>query len=382
MRILSFCKYVGRMVVAGLALAFVVVAWQPALIGGSPAGASGATPGGPAGTVQVSYAGAVASAAPAVVNVYTATLAGTGTGALFNDPLFQRFFGDAVPGTPPRRLVSSLGSGVMLSAEGYVLTNHHVIRGADAVRVALRDGREADAIVVGTDPDTDLAVLKVHLLHPPTIRVGERGPLQVGDVVLAIGNPFGVGQTVTMGIVSATGRNRLGLSTFEDFIQTDAAINPGNSGGALVNAFGELVGINSAIASRTGGAQGIGFAIPTSLALEVMSEIIANGHVARGWLGVEIQRLDEEQASHMNLAQTPGVLVAGLVPDAPGDRAGLLLGDYITHVDGVSIANARDAVDAIASVKPGQAVALKLLRAGRPIALVATLGQRPYQRPG
>ncbi|MFC6669476.1 trypsin-like peptidase domain-containing protein [Marinobacterium aestuariivivens] len=242
------------------------------------------------GSGPVSYSAAVELAAPAVVNIYTRTLVKQQLNPLFNDPFFRRFFD---LGTPPQRerIESSLGSGVILSKQGYIVTNNHVIAGADSVLVALRDGRESQAEVIGTDPETDLAVLKINLPDLPSIALASSDSLRVGDVVLAIGNPFGVGQTVTMGIISATGRNSLGLNTYEDFIQTDAAINPGNSGGALIDAYGNLIGINSAIFSRSGGSQGIGFAIPSNLARQILQDLVENERVIRGWIGVEIQEL-------------------------------------------------------------------------------------------
>ncbi|NIR61669.1 MAG: trypsin-like serine protease, partial [Gammaproteobacteria bacterium] len=240
----------------------------------------------PSGPMPLSYADAVERAAPAVVNIYSAKVVTERVPPFMNDPLFRRFFGEEL-GTPRRRLQTSLGSGVIVSEDGYILTNNHVIEGADEIRIALFDGRNVRASKVGADPESDLAVLKVDLDALPTITLGDSEALAVGDVVLAIGNPFGVGQTVTLGIVSATGRSHLGITTFENFIQTDAAINPGNSGGALINPSGEVVGINTAIFSRTGGNQGIGFAIPASLARRVMAQIIEHGEVIRGWLGVQ-----------------------------------------------------------------------------------------------
>ncbi|MGA9221594.1 MAG: trypsin-like peptidase domain-containing protein, partial [Pseudomonas graminis] len=243
----------------------------------------------------VSYADAVSNAAPAVANLYTTKMVNNSNKPnhpLFDDPQFRRFFGDNLP--KQKRMQSSLGSAVIMSPEGYLLTNNHVTSGADQIVVALKDGRETIAKVVGSDPETDLAVLKIDLKNLPSITLGRSDAIRIGDVALAIGNPFGVGQTVTMGIISATGRNQLGLNTYEDFIQTDAAINPGNSGGALVDANGNLTGINTAIFSKSGGSQGIGFAIPTKLALEVMKSIIEHGQVIRGWLGIEVQPLTEE----------------------------------------------------------------------------------------
>ena len=235
---------------------------------------SAAPPSGP-----VSYASAVETAAPAVVNIYTTKVVTQRVNPLFDDPAFKQFFGDLF--APRKQLESSLGSGVIISSNGYILTNNHVIQGADEILVALRDGRSVEATVVGTDPETDLGVLSISLHDLPSITIGKSDTLRVGDVVLAIGNPYGVGQTVTLGIVSATGRSQLGINTFENFIQTDAAINPGNSGGALINAYGNLVGINSAIYSGSGGSQGIGFAIPVSIAKRVMEEILQYGHVVR-----------------------------------------------------------------------------------------------------
>ncbi|WP_134605981.1 Do family serine endopeptidase AlgW, partial [Pseudomonas aeruginosa] len=275
----------------------------------------------------VSYANAVSRAAPAVANLYTTKMVSKPSHPLFDDPMFRRFFGDNLP--QQKRMESSLGSAVIMSAEGYLLTNNHVTAGADQIIVALRDGRETIAQLVGSDPETDLAVLKIDLKNLPAMTLGRSDGIRTGDVCLAIGNPFGVGQTVTMGIISATGRNQLGLNTYEDFIQTDAAINPGNSGGALVDAAGNLIGINTAIFSKSGGSQGIGFAIPTKLALEVMQSIIEHGQVIRGWLGVEVKALTPELAESLGLGETAGIVVAGVYRDGPAARGGLLPGDVI-----------------------------------------------------
>jgi serine protease DegS len=261
-----------------------------------------------------SYADAVQRAAPAVVNVHTAKVITRRVHPLLEDPIFQHFFGDRF--TQSRREVqTSLGSGVLISKQGYVLTNNHVIDGADEIKVLLADGRSAQAKVVGTDPDTDLAVLRIETESLPAIVIGNSKNLRVGDIALAIGNPFGVGQTVTFGIISATGRDHLGINAFEEFIQTDAAINPGNSGGALINASGELIGINSAIYSRSGGSQGIGFAIPINLAKGVMTQIIEQGHVVRGWLGIEAQDLTAALADSFGMPDTNGVLISGVLRD-------------------------------------------------------------------
>ena len=326
----------------------------------------------------VSYADAVARAAPAVVNIHTTKRVAGQQHPFLDDPLFRRFFGER-PGSTQERQESSLGSGVIVSPQGYVLTNNHVIEGADEILVALKDGHVGKARVVGTDPETDLAVLQVELGELPAITIGDSTHLRVGDVVLAIGNPFGVGQTVTQGIVSATGRNQLGINTFEDFIQTDAAINPGNSGGALINAYGDLVGINTAIFSRSGGSQGIGFAIPLGLAKDVMAQIIESGRVARGWLGVEIQDVTPELAESFGLETDTGAIVAGVLRDGPAHAAGLQPGDIIQQVDDTRVSNVRDALNAIAKARPGARIHILGSRDRRPLALDAMVGERPAQ---
>ncbi|MGH8447910.1 S1C family serine protease, partial [Pseudomonas sp.] len=298
----------------------------------------------------VTYADAVVIAAPAVVNLYTTKVINKPAHPLFEDPQFRRYFGDNGP--KQRRMESSLGSGVIMSPEGYILTNNHVTSGADQIVVALRDGRETLARVVGSDPETDLAVLKIDLKSLPSITIGRSEGLRVGDVALAIGNPFGVGQTVTMGIISATGRNQLGLNSYEDFIQTDAAINPGNSGGALVDANGNLTGINTAIFSKSGGSQGIGFAIPVKLAMEVMKSIIEHGQVIRGWLGIEVQPLTKELAESFGLTGRPGIVVAGIFRDGPAQKAGLQLGDVILSIDGEPAGDGRKSMNQVARIKP------------------------------
>jgi serine protease DegS len=292
--------------------------------------------------------------------------------------LFRRFFGDQFgePRGQGQEQVG-LGSGVIVSPEGYVLTNHHVIETAEQIEVALADGRRAQARVVGTDPETDLAVLRIRLDNLPVIRFGKPAEMRVGDTVLAIGNPFGVGQTVTQGIVSATGRTELGINLFEDFIQTDAAINPGNSGGALINAMGDLVGINTAIFTRSGGSHGIGFAIPVDLALDVMNEIIANGHVARGWLGIEVQSLNRALAESFGIADTRGVLIAGILSQGPAARAGLEPGDVILRLEGMRVTNTREALNIIARKRPGETILIDASRGGEILQLEATVDQRP-----
>ncbi|TWC32061.1 serine protease DegS [Pseudomonas sp. SJZ079] len=323
----------------------------------------------------VSYADAVSLASPAVVNLYTTKLVNKPAHPLFEDPQFRRFFGDNLP--KQRRMESSLGSAVLMSPEGYLLTNNHVTAGADQIVVALRDGRETLARVIGSDPETDLAVLKIDLEDLPSITLGRSENIKIGDVTLAIGNPFGVGQTVTMGIISATGRNQLGLNTYEDFIQTDAAINPGNSGGALVDALGNLVGINTAIFSKSGGSQGIGFAIPVKLALEVMQAIIEHGQVIRGWLGIEVQPLTPELAESFGLAGRPGIVVAGIYRDGPAQRAGLQPGDLILSIDGEAASDGRRSMNQVARTKPGDKIHIEVIRNAELMRLTAEVGVRP-----
>lgn len=323
----------------------------------------------------VTYADAVVAAAPAVVNLYTTKVINKPAHPLFEDPQFRRFFGDNSP--KQRRMESSLGSGVIMSPEGYILTNNHVTTGADQIVVALRDGRETLARVIGSDPETDLAVLKIDLKNLPSITIGRSENLRVGDVALAIGNPFGVGQTVTMGIISATGRNQLGLNNYEDFIQTDAAINPGNSGGALVDANGNLTGINTAIFSKSGGSQGIGFAIPVKLAMDVMKSIVEHGQVIRGWLGIEVQPLTKDLAESFGLSGRPGIVVAGIFRDGPAQKAGLQLGDVILSIDGEPAGDGRRSMNQVARIKPSDHVAIEVMRNGKQIKLSAEIGLRP-----
>lgn len=325
-----------------------------------------------------SYADAVEKAAPAVVNVFTQKLVTERVHPLMEDPLFRHFFGDN-QGNSRQRLESSLGSGVIISSEGYILTNNHVIEAADEIEVALRDGRTASASVVGTDPDTDLAILKIETPQLQSITLGHSKQLRVGDVVLAIGNPFGVGQTVTSGIVSATGRNMLGINTYENFIQTDAAINPGNSGGALITANGNLIGINTAIFSRSGGSQGIGFAIPIDLARDVMQQIIEHGEVIRGWLGVAIQNITEDLAQSFELESLDGVIISNIIRNGPADKAGLTRGDVITRINGDAVNNVRTALTLISQAKPGSTVKISGIRGGKIFEADAVVMQRPKQ---
>ncbi|WP_420994421.1 Do family serine endopeptidase [Cupriavidus sp. 30B13] len=328
-------------------------------------------------SAQGSYSDAAQQAMPAVVNIFTSKNGSkrTPNNPQAEDPWFRFFFGDRLP--ERQEPVSSLGSGVIVSAEGYILTNHHVVDGADEIEVALTDGRKANAKVVGSDPETDLAVLKITLKDLPAITLGRIENVKVGDVVLAIGNPFGVGQTVTMGIVSALGRSHLGINTFENFIQTDAAINPGNSGGALVDAQGNLLGINTAIYSRSGGSLGIGFAIPVSTAKQVMESIISTGSVTRGWIGVEPQDMTPEIAESFGLEAKEGALIAAVVQGGPADKAGVKPGDVLVSVDGQAISDTTALLNAIAQLKPGAEAKMKVVRRGKPAELTVMIGKRP-----
>lgn len=328
------------------------------------------------GGARLSYSDAVQQAAPAVVNVYTTKIVRRDAHPFFDDPVLRRFFGESPLG-PEEHSENSLGSGVIVSEEGFVLTNNHVIADADEILIALQDGRNTRAEVVGADPESDLAVLKIPEGDLTAITIGHSESLAVGDVVLAIGNPFGVGQTITHGIVSATGRSRLGISTFENFIQTDAAINPGNSGGALVDTQGYLVGINTAIFSRTGGSQGIGFAIPANLAKTVMTQIIEHGRSIRGWLGVEVQDITLELAESFGLDDTKGVLVAGVLQGGPADRAGLRPGDIVTELNDQELTSSDVLIDAVTAIVPDSEIALTILRDGKTRTLKARVGERP-----
>ena len=325
-----------------------------------------------------SYAPSVKQAAPAVVNIQTTKIITEQQHPLMNDPMFRQFFGESL-GEPRKRMESSLGSGVIISPQGYILTNHHVIRSADEILVALKDGRTAQAKVIGTDPDTDLAVLHIKLDNLPAITLSKSNEIEVGDVVLAIGNPFGVGQTVTSGIVSATGRNMLGINTFENFIQTDAAINPGNSGGALINAYGELIGINTAIFSKSGGSQGIGFAIPLSQAKSVLTQIIEFGHVRRGWLGIAIQDMNPELANSYGLDRSYGIIINGIADSGPADKAGLKPGDVITHINDTEVENTRHLLNLVSQVLPGNKLSIRGINQKGNFTATAKVIQRPQQ---
>ncbi len=321
-----------------------------------------------------SYAAAVRSSSPSVVTIYTERGSDNQRHPLLNDPTFGRIFADELPPQAPDPVVN-LGSGVIIGEQGYILTNQHVVAGADKILVGLEDGRGGEARLIGQDRDSDIAVLQLSLPDLPSIPIAaERGP-QVGDVVLAIGNPLNVGQTVTMGIISATGRDRVGLNTFENFIQTDAAINLGNSGGALVNARGQLIGINTAIFNRSEGAEGISFAIPLSLALDIMDQIISNGRVIRGWIGVE--GVEFRQPGENGANELRGALVIGVIVDGPADRAGIRPGDIIIAIDGRPVTGIREVLDQVTAFKPGKVVELALIRDGAQYAVTLDVTERP-----
>lgn len=378
----------SQAVTVSLAVLFVLSSLRPELLGRpapAPSFANDSRPQPPDPAAKVTtqsdlpgFRTAATKAASAVVNVYTTQETKRARHPLMNDPFFRRFFGD--PSEDDGSRVSSLGSGVLVTADGMILTNHHVVEAADGIEVALSDGRKLPARIVGTDPDTDLAVLQASGPNLGAITFGDSDSLRVGDLVLAIGNPFGVGQTVTMGIVSALGRSHLGLSTFENFIQTDAAINPGNSGGALIDTSGNLVGINSAIYSRSGGSMGIGFAIPSSVARQVMEQIITSGTVTRGWIGVEVQELSAELAESFKMSRPEGTIIAGVLRGGPADRAGIRLGDILTHVDGGKVADTASMLNLIAGLKPGQAAVLTIYRDGEPKQVPIVVGKRPHPR--
>ena len=326
-----------------------------------------------------SYADAVASSASSVVTIYTSKTVRDRSHPLLDDPIFSQIFGEQLQLRKRSRSETNLGSGVIIGDEGYILTNQHVIDGADEILISLTDGRGSEARLIGEDRDTDIAILQIPIDDLAGIRLADERELRVGDVVLAIGNPLNVGQTVTMGIVSATGRNRLGLNTFENFIQTDAAINPGNSGGALVNARGELVGIPTVIFSQSGGSQGIGFAIPVSLALDVMREIIDHGKVTRGWLGVEGTEITASAAMATGDPGIQGALVVGVFINSPADRAGIRSGDIITAVDGEAIAGIRDLLERITVYRPGDRIDVMLARGSERLTMKMQVIQRPQQ---
>jgi Do/DeqQ family serine protease len=331
-------------------------------------------------TARDSYADAVARAAPAVVNVYT-TKRVERSPRLPNDPGMRRFL-KPVPGVQRSQIVTSLGSGVIVDRAGHVLTNYHVVEAADAIEVALDDGRTSQAKVLGADPESDLAVLKlsVALTDLPVATLASDKSLRVGDVVLAIGDPFAVGQTTTQGIVSALGRSRLGINTYEDFIQTDAAINPGNSGGALIDTDGNLVGINTALYSPSGGSLGIGFSIPIASARHVMEQILHSGSVTRGWLGVEPQDMTPDLARSFGLRRGGGVVIAGVMRGGPAGRAGMRVGDIVQAIEGAHVVDTPSLLAMIAALPPGHTAQMSILRGGKAVLLHIKVGTRPPSR--
>ena len=362
-----------------VAVLFVVSTFRPEWLpahSSAPAPLTQSAPANVAASIRAaSYSEAVQRATPSVVNVSTSKEIRSPRHPLLNDPVFRRFFGDQLPDEAQR--ASSLGSGVIVSPSGYVLTNHHVVEAADEIEVTLADGKKLLAKVVGNDPDTDLAVLRLDAENLPAITFGSSEALRVGDVVLAIGSPFGFSQTVTSGIVSALGRTGLGINTFENFIQTDAAINPGNSGGALIDASGNLIGINTAIFSPSGGSMGIGFAIPVSTAKMVLEQIVKNGSVTRGWIGVEAQAINPAMAESFRLGSTRGALIAGVLRGGPADKAGVKPGDVLLEVQGKPVADPAGMLNLIAALAPGQAAKVKLKREGQDVDATITVGRRP-----
>jgi serine protease DegQ len=368
-------------VTIALALLFIIHTLKPELL--PNAARSGVVtlyentpPAGDDRSPAMGLSAAAQKAMPAVVNIFTSTTIKNPANPFMDDPRFKFFFGDEFDSEP--QTSSSLGSGVIVSPDGYILTNHHVVAAADQIEVALTDGRKAKAHVIGSDPETDLAVIKVDLPgNLPAITFGHPERARVGDMVLAIGNPFGVGETVTMGIISALKRDHLGINTFENFIQTDAAINPGNSGGALVDGNGNLIGINSAIYSPNGGSLGIGFAISATTAKKTMEQIIQHGSVTRGWLGAGVQELTPELAESFKLGDTKGVLITEILRRSPADQAGIKTGDILIAIDNKPISDSGSMLETIASLPPGKVVLVQLVRNGATIGLQVKIGKRP-----
>ena len=327
----------------------------------------------------VSYSGAVEVAAPAVVNIFTLQKVSQQQSLPINEQFLREFFGDQIPQQLQPEDQNSLGSGVIVRPDGYILTNNHVIAQADEIVVGLHDGRKAKATVIGTDPETDLAVIKVELEDLPVLPFKLSGNA-VGDVVLAIGNPFGVGQTVTQGIISATGRTGLGINTYEDFIQTDAAINPGNSGGALIDVAGNLIGVNTAIFSRTGGSLGIGFAIPAQICQQVLDSILQEGRVVRGWLGIEVRGLN--QNNPLNTESNAGVQVMGVLKNGPADQAGIRKGDIILSINDQAFENSNQLISYVGRQKPNSEVPAVILRADKKLNITIKIAERPESKTG
>ncbi len=365
----------SQVVAGSLAIVFVLLMFRPNLLK-EPSRVITVKEAAPVANLQEipSFRASAKKAMPAVVNIFTSKALPSARSPFGDDPLFRYFFGEQL--RRPQR-VASLGSGVIVTPQGYIVTNNHVVEAADQIEVALADTRTANARLIGTDPETDLAVLKIDLDNLSPITFSQPDQAQIGDVVLAIGNPFGVGQTVTMGIISALRRNQLGINTFENFIQTDAAINPGNSGGALIDISGNLIGVNSAIFSRTGGSLGIGFAIPGSLVRQVMDQIIKDGVVVRGWIGVEVQDLTPEISSSFKLATTEGALISGVLQGGPADKGGIKPGDVLVKVNNKPITNAATMLTEISEVKPGTTARLDLVRERTSLSLNVAVQKRP-----
>jgi len=332
------------------------------------------------GSQVVSYADAISRATPAVVSIHSTKEMPKELNPLLRDPVFRRYFGD-LQNQIPQEMQRGIGSGVVVTQDGYILTNNHVVSDADEITVKLNDGRSAKAKIVGSDPDTDIAILKIDLNKLPVIAIGNSDNARVGDIAFAIGNPFGVGQTVTHGIISATHRTDLGINTFENFIQTDAPINPGNSGGALVDVNGNLIGINNAIYTRTGGFQGIGFAVPINLAKEVMAELIDQGHVTRGWLGISLAKLTDEVRKSIKYPQGEGAVIAGVIRGGPAHTGGLRPGDVIISVDGKEVKSPSDALSITSKLKPETAYPIAVARGGETLDFRVMVGKRPVKNP-
>jgi serine protease DegQ len=372
----------AQTVTVAVAVLFVLTTLKPEWLQQSPTVvALRESPSGSAdgkGAPSGSYRDAARAALPSVVHIYTTQKIKQQNHPLFDDPIFRHFFGERPEGQEQKN--SGLGSGVIVSPNGYILTNYHVVEAADDIQVSLNDSKTYKARVIGSDPESDLAVLQIKADKLPTVTFAQPDGLRIGDVVLAIGNPFGVGQTVTMGIVSALGRSHLGINTFENFIQTDAAINPGNSGGALVDVNGNLVGINTAIYSRTGGNHGIGFAIPAASARNIMEQIIQNGAVTRGWIGVEAQEITPELAESFGLPDTEGALIAGVMRGSPADAAGVRPGDVLLTVSGKPVKDPQIMLDLIAALKPDERASFRLRRDKSIVEVQVKIGKRPAIR--
>jgi serine peptidase DegS len=363
-----------RWTIVGLAGAGLLLLIRPGLIGSTTTAAStnGALPSADAGEPRRSFADAVRRAGPAVVNIYTARVVDSAARPSDRNPLLQQH----LPAVR-RRVEGSLGSGVIVDSAGHVITNYHVVQGADEIRVQLADGRVATPEIVGKDPDTDLAILRVPIKDPPVMSMGRSDELRAGDVVLAIGNPFGLSQTVTQGIVSATGRGRLGVTDFEDFIQTDAAINFGNSGGALINTEGELIGINTAVLAQNLGTDGISFAIPVNMVRGVMDQILAHGRVRRGWLGVQSEEVSRATAVALGIDPPAALRISKVEPNGPAALAGLRSDDLVTHLNGQPIVNGQEALNRVAAMPPGSLLDIQARRGTQRLTFKATLEERP-----